>query len=548
MVRIHGRVIPVVLAVLGVLGVVSVDAIRGEPLPAAEAVDLNDEVLRDRARPGLEVGAVVHGYDPEWRLDPGLDVVEREMAAVTATAYLPWGGWPDGAAAPDTSGFADVVDWARERDLAVHGHTLVYPRANAASPWFAELDAGHEEALRRWVDTVAGVRRGEVWVWDVVNEVMADPGDPAVDGWGLKTDWIEYEQIGADYVDKAFRWAEAADPDAQLILNDYGAEELNEKSDRLFAYVTELRDRGVPIDGVGFQMHLWAIGDEPNWPSIRANFQRFADAGFDLYITELDVPIVRTADASQRPTAAERSVQRSVFEEAARLATEQAAVKSLLLWDLTDDRSWLHPTRNDLGPETPAGTFTFPTPFTGGRIGSTAEPKPAWWGLHEGLRTDGLWMTPGVWQLSSVHRPRNSLLTRRGVSDDGVTWSVTGTVDRNRATAEARGWTSTRWMFDVQTDGTVVLVNGWEPESGVLTRVGDGVELRAPDGSAAQRWRVEVADRTVRIVSLDGPETGVLTSGSGAIGVRLTEDRGVVAADPGSPAVARQRWLLTPVG
>ena len=74
MVRIHGRVIPVVLAVLGVLGVVSVDAIRGEPLPAAEAVDLNDEVLRDRARPGLEVGAVVHGYDPEWRLDPSLDV------------------------------------------------------------------------------------------------------------------------------------------------------------------------------------------------------------------------------------------------------------------------------------------------------------------------------------------------------------------------------------------------------------------------------------------------------------------------------------------
>ncbi len=546
MVRVHGRIIPLVAALLGLLGLVSLDAMRGADAQPLHAADLTDEVLRDRARPGLAVGAVVHGYDPEWRMDPGRTVIEDEMTALTATAYLPWGGWPDPAAAPDTSGFTDVVDWARERNLAVHGHTLVYPRANAASPWFADLETGHEARLEQWVRSLAGARAGEVWVWDVVNEVMADPGDPAVDGWGLKTDWLEYEHIGSDYVDRAFRWAADADPNAKLILNDYGAEELNEKSDRLLAYVIELRDRGVPIDGVGFQMHLWSIGAEPDWPSIRANFQRFADAGFELYITELDVPIVRTTNATDRPTAAQMSVQRSVFEEAARLATEQSAVQSLLLWDLTDDRSWLHPTRTDLGPETPVGTFTFPTPFTGGRIGAPAEPKPAWWGLHEGLSTDAGVAGGGSWELTSIHRPRNSLLTRRGVSDDGATWWPTEVIDRSRSTVESRSWSSTKWMIDPQTDGSVIIVNAWEPETGALTRVGGGVELRPPDGSAAQRWRIERADRSVRIVSLDGPERGVLTSGSGGIGVRLDVDRGVVATDPGTSAVSRQRWILSP--
>jgi len=77
--------------------------------------------------------------------------------------------------------------------------------------------------------------------------------------------------------------------------------------------------------------------------------------------------------------------------------------------------------------------------------------------------------------------------------------------------------------------------------------VGGGVELRPPDGSAAQRWRIEQADRSIRIVSLDGPERGVLTSGSGGVGVRLDVDRGVVANDPGASAVSRQRWILSPV-
>ncbi|NEP48423.1 MAG: endo-1,4-beta-xylanase, partial [Moorea sp. SIO3C2] len=319
----------------------------------------DDDGVAAAARSGLHIGGAMSGYDAAWPDDPLLEIAVEHFSAVTAAAYMPWGAWPDPDQPVQTAGFDDVVAWASEHDLLVHGHTLVYPSQNARLDWWVELEDGHEALLQHFVTQMAASNAGDVWVWDVVNEVMAPDGSPA-DPWGLRRDVIEHEKIGPNYVDLAFRWARAADPDALLILNDYGAEERNPKSDRLFAYVQELRRRGVPIDGVGFQFHVNAVEGELDWESVRSNLERFADAGFRVFITELDVPVVALA-ADEEPTSGDLERQRAVFEEVARIATELDLVDSLLMWNYVDERSWLHPARNTLSENVVAGVYTHPT-------------------------------------------------------------------------------------------------------------------------------------------------------------------------------------------
>jgi len=341
------------------------------------------------ARQGLAIGGVVHGYDDQnWNRGDYLSVAAREFNAITATAYMTWIDWKGPAQPPDTSGLTSVIDWARARDMRVHGHVLVYPAVNAELDWYQQPDVDHEAVLKRYITAMASARAGKVWVWDVVNEVMADPGESGSDEFGLRTDYVEYRKIGADYVDKAFHWAHSADPDALLIINDYGAETVNEKSDNLLRYVQELRRRGVPVDGVGFQMHIFATrSDEvPDYDSMRRNFQRFADAGFRLFVTEMDVSIVRAATATDQPSKTDLLRQRRIYENITRIAAEQPAVKALLLWDFADECSWLNPVSQDLGDDLPIGTYMFPAPFSGGAVGEKIRPKPAYFGIEKILR------------------------------------------------------------------------------------------------------------------------------------------------------------------
>lgn len=531
--------------------------------------------LADVAPDGLLVGGVVHGINEQWDLATSYRATAKEhFNAITATTYMGWGGFPEtfegsGVYEPYTDGLRRVIDWAQP-DLAVHGHALVYPLSNNELGWYQDLDDGkHEAELKRYVEAMVAAGNGQVAVWDVVNEAFGDPGNEAedpVDNVGLRTSYKEYTSIGEDYIDKAFRWADAIDRDVQLIINDYGAEEWNTKSTRLFDYVVKMRDeRNVPIDGVGFQMHLWASRGEPNWISIRANFQRFADAGFDIYITELDVPIIETLDPANRvPTPAELERQRVFYEEVARIAVEQPAVKSLFMWDYADPWSWLHPVRNDsMSPFVERDVFTYAALFGGESITSQPSRKPAYDGLLEGLRSAPSPQGVGSHRLTSSWEQSTSWLTRSGVPN-GAGFDPVETLELHPLNAETSQWSSMYWTVQPGDHGLVRLQNGWEADSGWLTRLGTqpdpGVNAFVPTRDVhvapldtaipSQYWRLEdLGDGTWRIVNLWNPTTGVLTRNSNsndantaAASVSLTAELGGVGA-----TIDAQRWALVPV-
>lgn len=58
------------------------------------------------------------------------------------------------------------------------------------------------------------------------------------------------------------------------------------KSDKIYAMVASMRARGIPIDGVGLQMHI-SVDGYPSADAVAANIQRLGALGLDVHITEV---------------------------------------------------------------------------------------------------------------------------------------------------------------------------------------------------------------------------------------------------------------------
>ena len=507
-------------------------------IPAGAQADTSPG-LADLSPDRLAVGGVLHSFDPAW--DDGLyaTTAVEEFDAVTATVYMPYGPHPSQDVI-DTQPLDELVAWARSNDLRVHGHTLLYPSRNVGLDWYRNLDGGHRGVLENYVRTVASSNAGDIWLWDVVNEVFANPGEQQ-DAAGLRTQLLEYDVLGGNY-DDVFRWAAESDPQAQLIINDYGAEEVNDKSDALLAEAIAMRERGVPIDGIGFQMHL---DTDPDFWSIRQNFERFAAAGFDLYITELDVSIVQQNSDTPVPTPTQQGLQRAIYEEITRVALEQPAVKSLLTWDFADERSWLHPTREQLGP-IPVGTYTFPAPFSEPSIGEPLVRKTAYLGFVDAFAdfSDQPFFRSGDRRLQGVGGEGANYLGRAGSGLNNETAGFSTWL--GQLSAEREDWTSLQWDVEPAGDGLFRIRSLWNGSDGYLTREGlpnnnggfdptDQLSLQALNETwPSQLWRIERTSAfRYRLVNMWEPHTGALTR----------RDGGVVLDQAGSPW-ADQRWRI----
>ncbi len=135
--------------------------------------------------------------------------------------------------------------------MKVVGHTLCWHSQSPA--WMFRGPDGkplpREEALRNLkghIDAVVGHFKGKVIGWDVVNEAISDAKDEYL------RDTPARRAIGDDYIVKAFEFAHAADPDAELYYNDYGNENAG-KCEKTIRLIRELKAGGVRIDAVGIQ-------------------------------------------------------------------------------------------------------------------------------------------------------------------------------------------------------------------------------------------------------------------------------------------------------
>ncbi len=105
----------------------------------------------------------------------------------------------------------------------------------------------------------------------------------------------------------------------------------------MFAMLQSLKDRDVPLDGVGFQMHLYA--DFDLFDEVESNFQKAADMDLNVYITELDVSIREEEGETEEQ-------QAEVYKRVLDICLRQPRCKGMQTWGFTDQYSW----RRSLNP------------------------------------------------------------------------------------------------------------------------------------------------------------------------------------------------------
>ena len=219
--------------------------------------------------------------------------------------------------------FADtdnLINFANLHDLDVHGHTLVWHRQ--LPDWIlAEPLTTIEGHMREYIVRVMDRYKSDIKLWDVVNEPVDDNG-------GLR-DSIWFNAMGEQYIDIAFKQAELLDPTATLLLNEFDIAVNGPKADTFFELLDNLIEREVPLDGIGFQMHLFTSFDQ--FDEARANFQKIADRNLDIYITELDISLAEGADYE---------AQAQAYQQILELCLEQPRCVSIQTWGFTDQYSF----------------------------------------------------------------------------------------------------------------------------------------------------------------------------------------------------------------
>ncbi|MEZ9531226.1 endo-1,4-beta-xylanase [Vibrio sp. 10N.286.51.F4] len=263
-----------------------------------------------------------HLNDPMFR-----DTVIREYSQITPENEMKFSYVQPQRGQFDFSKADELVEFALENNMTVKGHALVWHIQNPK--WLEDTKWTKEEltqVLENHVKTVVGHYKGKVAYWDVVNEAFDDTG-------GFR-DTLWYRTLGEDYIELAFRFAHEADPDAILFYNDYSTEGMNAKSNAVYRHVEKLLEKGVPIHGIGTQLHL--TGDNAlSDASIARNIERISELGLDTHFTEIDV---RIRDG-QGHFALQDQANR--YEKLMKLAAYYPEVDMFTMWGVTDKYSWV---------------------------------------------------------------------------------------------------------------------------------------------------------------------------------------------------------------
>ena len=182
----------------------------------------------------------------------------------------------------------NFVKFGTDNNMWIVGHCLVWH--SQLSPWFCVDEKGEnvspdvlKQRLRDHIHTIVGRYKGKVHAWDVVNETVED------DGSYRKTPF--YQILGEEYIPLAFQYAHEADPDAQLIINDYSMSG-EKKRERYVQIVNDLKKRGLRVDAIGMQGHNGM--DYPDYKEFEKSIEAFAGTGCDVMITELDFTVLPT--------------------------------------------------------------------------------------------------------------------------------------------------------------------------------------------------------------------------------------------------------------
>lgn len=336
--------------------------------------------LREEAeKAGITIGSgaikastsTADGRPPNYLADPRFaEVLATQFNSASPENEMKWAFVQPQEGVFDFEGLDRLVAFAEANDIEVKGHGLISSCCNPEYLTAKTNPAEFRAAMVTHFETIMQRYEGRMDRWDVVTEALSTFG-----GTGLQQNDF-YAVLGADYVAEAFRIAHAADPEAELFINENMVEYYPEKRQELYDLVAGLVADGVPIDGVALQMHETISGPTPG--VITEIADSYHALGLKVSIAELDV---HTLDP-----VAQAKIYGDVVAEA--LA---AGITEISVWGFTDEHLW--------------------TWLPGAKplmFDEQYHPKPAYFAVRDALRefvsgTPRPTVAPGIAELKNDH-------------------------------------------------------------------------------------------------------------------------------------------------
>ena len=233
-----------------------------------------------------------------------------------------------------------MVKYAQQNGMRVRGHALAWH--SQVPGWVNQKYGGNKKELLRvlknHIEKVVGHWKGQVAEWDVVNEAISN-NEPQ---WRTGSVW--YQGIGPEFIDSAFVWAHAVDPDAELCYNDYNLEQgVNPKAKAgfLLEQVKRWVANGIPIHCVGSQTHVEDTTTDKHFigspDSLRSLAKELAKLNVKLKITELDIGFKSGINVSK----SDLERQGQTFRQYLDIVLEEPNADTYLIWGVSDKWSWL---------------------------------------------------------------------------------------------------------------------------------------------------------------------------------------------------------------
>jgi endo-1,4-beta-xylanase len=301
------------------------------------------KTLKEAYKDFFPVGVAV---SPRSLTGPDADLIMKQFNSVTAENAM-----KIGPIHPEPNRYAldgpdAIVAFAQKNGMKVRGHTLCWH--NQTPKWFFTDTSGGQVGrevllarLKQHIDDVVGRYKGKIYAWDVVNEAVPDTGQ------SIYRQSKFYEIIGEDYIEKAFEYAHAADPEARLFYNDYNTESAS-KREKIFQLLKRLKEKKIPVHGIGLQGH-WSI-NEPTAAALDKSISQFASLGLEVQITELDVSVhdkehgrreKRATDSgvlTAEMTAKQAAQYKMLFDV---FRKHKGTITGVTFWNVSDRSTWL---------------------------------------------------------------------------------------------------------------------------------------------------------------------------------------------------------------
>jgi endo-1,4-beta-xylanase len=325
-------------------------------------VDMSKSLAEHAAAKGILFGTALNSSGLRSNKAYG-DLIASQCRLVVPENGLTWKATRP---APDRYDFGQgdyCQQFSSSHGMKLRGIPLVWEQALPS--WFHDtVNGGNAQPMMLdHISTVVRHYAGKMHSWDVVNEAI-EPNHGRPDGMKV-TPWLQ--MIGPEYIEMAFRATHETDPSAMLVYNENWLEPedrwTGNKRAKTLALLTNLKRKGVPIDALGIQSHLFADA-AVGGPNYARFLDEVTDLGLAILITEMDV---RDQHLVGSVESRDKAVAQKYFDYLS-FMLQRKAVKAVLTWGLSSRYTWIteHNPRAD-------GTPVRPLPYD-----ADLKPTAAW--------------------------------------------------------------------------------------------------------------------------------------------------------------------------